>query len=76
MGARGHTFGTLWDGEEDAGDKGLAVVRLLEHRDLLAKTRSTVWDEKPAVSYFGGTWKDEQSRAILHGGGSLLSVET
>lgn len=36
----GHTLNTLRNGEEDAGDEGLAVVRLLEDLDLLPKTRT------------------------------------
>ena len=31
---------TLRDGQENAGDEGLGVVGLLEHLDLLAKTRT------------------------------------
>ena len=32
------TLDTLGDGQENAGDEGLAVVRLLEDDDLLSKT--------------------------------------
>jgi hypothetical protein len=31
---------TFWDREKDGGNKGLRVVLLLEHLDLLAKTRT------------------------------------
>jgi hypothetical protein len=34
------TFGTLWDGEQNAGNEGLAIVRLLEDSDLLAEART------------------------------------
>jgi hypothetical protein len=37
-GAIYRTFNAFRYREEDAGDEGLAVVRLLEHCDLLAKT--------------------------------------
>lgn len=33
-------FGTLWDREEDGGDEGFGVVRLLEDGGPLPKTRS------------------------------------
>lgn len=38
------TFDALRDGQEDTGDKGLAVMGLLEDGDLFSKT-GTVEDE-------------------------------
>lgn len=35
-----HTLNTFRDGQQNAGDEGLAVVRLLEDGDLLSKTRA------------------------------------
>jgi hypothetical protein len=34
------TFNALWDGQQDACDKGFAIMRLLEHGDLFAKPRA------------------------------------
>ena len=43
------TFGALRNRQEDTRNKGLAVVRLLEDRDLLAQTRTT--SSSNAVSF-------------------------
>lgn len=57
------TIDAFGDGEEDAGDKGLAVVRLLEDGDLFAETGTG----RPRQSAAGGTWERMPSKSYVPG---------
>lgn len=50
------TLGTFRNRKQDAGHKGLAVMRLLEHHDLLAEARAVAY-QGPLLIFCIRSWE-------------------